>query len=58
MRERRVKYRVLWGKVRERVYLEDPSVDGRIILRWIFRKCDGALPGLIWLRIGRSGGHL
>jgi hypothetical protein len=27
-----------WGNLRERVQLEDPGVDGRIILRWIFRK--------------------
>jgi len=33
--------------------LEDPSIDGRIILRWICRKWDeGAWTGLIWLRIG------
>jgi hypothetical protein len=30
-------YRVLLGNVRERDHLEDPGVDGRIILRWIFR---------------------
>jgi hypothetical protein len=30
-------YRVL---VRERAHLEDPGVDGRIILRWNFRKWD------------------
>ena len=24
----------------ERDYLEDPGVDGRVILRWIFRRCD------------------
>jgi hypothetical protein len=28
----------LWGNLRERDYLEDPVVDGSIILRWIFRK--------------------
>jgi hypothetical protein len=27
-----------WGNLRERTYLEDPGVDERIILRWIFRK--------------------
>jgi hypothetical protein len=26
--------------MRERDHLEDPGVDGRIILRWIFRKWD------------------
>jgi hypothetical protein len=27
-----------WGNLRERDYLGDPGIDGRIILRWIFRK--------------------
>jgi hypothetical protein len=26
--------------VRKRGHLEDPCIDGRIILRWIFRKWD------------------
>jgi hypothetical protein len=27
-----------WGNLRERDHLGDPDVDGRISLRWIFRK--------------------
>ena len=30
-----------WGNMRERDNLEDPGLDERIILRWIFRKWDG-----------------
>jgi len=33
----------LWGNLRKRDYLADPGVDGRIILRWIFRKLDGVM---------------
>jgi len=52
-------YRVLVGNLRERNHLRDPGVDGRIILRCIFRKWDvGAWTGLIWLMIGAGGGHL
>jgi len=29
-----------WGNLRERKYWGDPGADGRIILRWIFRKWD------------------
>jgi len=39
-------------------HLGDQDVDGRIILRWIFRKWDvGVWTGSSWLRIGTGGGH-
>jgi hypothetical protein len=31
---------VRWRNLRERDHWGDPGVDGRIILRWIFRKWD------------------
>jgi hypothetical protein len=46
-----------WGNLRDRDHLEDPGIDGRIILGWIFRKADvGAWTGLIWLWV-RAGGR-
>ena len=46
------------GNPRERGHWGDPDVDGRIILRWIFRKWEGVETGWSWLRIGTGGGHL
>jgi hypothetical protein len=48
-----------WGNLRKRDHLGDPGVDGRIILRWIFRKWDvSSWTGWSWLRIGTGGVHL
>jgi prenyltransferase beta subunit len=59
MGERRGAYRFLVGNLTERDHLEDTDVDGKIILRWIFRKWNGGpLTGLTWLRLGTGGGHL
>jgi len=39
-----------WGNLRERDHLKDPGVDGKIIIRWIFRKLDKEeRKGSIWL---------
>jgi hypothetical protein len=48
-----------WGSLRERDHWGDPDVDGRIILRGIFRKWEGVV-GTGWsgLRIETGGGHL
>jgi hypothetical protein len=38
--------------------LEDPGVDARIILRWIFRKLDvGIWTKSSWFKIGTGGGN-
>ena len=46
-----------WGNLRKGDDWGDPDVDGRIILRWIFRKWEGVVgTGWSWLRIERGGG--
>jgi hypothetical protein len=38
MGDRRGVYRGLVGKPEGKNHLEDPGIDGRVTLRWIFRK--------------------
>jgi hypothetical protein len=45
--------RVSVGYLRERDHWGDPGADGRIILRWIFRKCEGGY-GLDWAGSGQK----
>jgi len=50
---------VLVGKPEGKRPLRDQDVDGRIILKWTFRKLEGVVEnGWSWLRIGTCGGQL
>jgi len=58
MWEGRGVHRVLVGKPEGKRPFGRPDVDGRIILKWIFRKWWGVETGWNWLRIGTGSGHL
>jgi hypothetical protein len=47
-----------WGNRRERDHSEDATVDGRIILKWIFKEAGCGGVDYIGLRIGTGSGHL
>jgi len=54
MGQRRGAYRILVVHLREIDNLENPSIDGRKILRWIFRKFDGE-GGMDWIDLAQVG---
>jgi hypothetical protein len=57
--EERGTHRGLVGKSKGKSPFGNSGLDGKVILRWIFRKWDGWVrTGLIWLRIGTGGGHM
>ena len=59
MGERRGVCRVLVGKPEGGRPFGGPSIDRRIILRWMFKKWDVAVwTGSSWLMIGTGGGNL
>ena len=39
--------RFWWGNLKERAHLEDLGVDGRIIVKWIFKEWHGG--GVDWI---------
>jgi hypothetical protein len=48
-----------WGDQRKRDHLEDRGVDGRVILKLIFKEWNGEIwSGFIWLGRGTGGGRL
>jgi hypothetical protein len=51
VRERRGAYIILVGDMREGDHLEDPGLEGRIMLKWIFESLDG---GKDWIDLAQD----
>jgi hypothetical protein len=59
MGRRRMLVGCQWESQKERGYLKGKKAYRWIILRWILERYDGVVwTGLVWLRIGTSGGLL
>jgi hypothetical protein len=54
MGERRGTYRILIGKPGRRNSLENPGVDGSIVLKWIFERLEGGFMDWVDLAQGRD----
>jgi hypothetical protein len=51
--------RFWWGNLSEIDHWADPGIDGRVLLRWIFRKWDVRVwTGISWLKVETGSGHL
>jgi len=49
--------KVFWCESLKKIdTFEDLGVDGMMVMKLIFKKWDGTWTGLIWFRIGTSGG--
>jgi hypothetical protein len=44
-----------WGATNERDHLEDLSLDGTVILKWMLQKQGEEWTGFIWLSLGKTG---
>jgi hypothetical protein len=58
MREKINAYRVLVGKSETKKHLEDPDIDGWMVLKWILWKYGRLWSAFVLLRIGATGGLL
>jgi hypothetical protein len=56
--EKRNAYRILLGNPEGKRPLGDQDIGGWIILKWILDRMGWYWTGLMWLRIGTSGGLL
>jgi hypothetical protein len=48
-----------WGNLRKRDHLQDPGLNGKVILKWVFRRWAVEVwTGSIWLSLETVGGHV